>query len=249
MLKKRILDSDQLTDEAKAALTSYFNSLAIPSSLTQSQLAQKKQEIDQKCDNAETYLSKIEKELNDILTLQNFDIYTEDSENAYKAQINIIKNQISALTSLSKAEYETYKQNIDSKKSLLIKNKSVLIEYINNEKSSSFDIYTLSSENEYKGYLNSVLPSNELTRSELVSKKNAINTEKINKLVENKTVLIKYINDKKTDVSNSTFITNEAKVLLNIFFNGLETNNSITRTQLTTEKQKNWWQNCSSWNL
>lgn len=103
--KKRILDSDQLTDEAKAALTSYFNSLAIPSSLTQSQLAQKKQEIDQKCDNAETYLSKIEKELNDILTLQNFDIYTEDSENAYKAQINIIKNQISALTSLSKAEY------------------------------------------------------------------------------------------------------------------------------------------------
>lgn len=44
--------------------------------------------------------------------------------------------------------------------------------------------------------------------------------------------------NKKTDVSNSTFITNEAKVLLNIFFNGLETNNSITRTQLTTEKQK-----------
>ena len=236
--KKRILDSDQLTDEAKAALTSYFNSLVIPSSLTQSQLAQKKQEIDQKCANAETYLSKIEKELNDILTLENFDIYTEDSENAYKAQINIIKNQISALTSLSKTEYETYKQNIDSKKSLLIKNKSVLIEYINNEKSSSFDIYTLSSENEYKGYLNSVLPSNELTRSELVSKKSAISTEKINKLVENKAVLIKYINDKKIEVSSSTFITNEAKVLLNIFFNGLETNNSITRTQLTTEKQK-----------
>ena len=236
--KKTILDSDQLTDEAKAALTSYFNSLVIPSSLTQSQLAQKKQEIDQKCANAETYLSKIEKELNDILTLENFDIYTEDSENAYKAQINIIKNQISALTSLSKTEYETYKQNIDSKKSLLIKNKSVLIEYINNEKSSSFDIYTLSSENEYKGYLNSVLPSNELTRSELVSKKNAINTEKINKLVENKAVLIKYINDKKIDVASSTFITNEAKVLLNIFFNGLETNNSITRNQLTAEKQK-----------
>ena len=236
--KKTILDSDQLTDEAKAALTSYFNSLAIPSSLTQSQLAQKKQEIDQKCASAETYLSKIEKELENIFTLENFDIYTEDSENAYKAQINIIKNQISALTSLSKTEYETYKQNIDSKKSLLIKNKSFLIEYINNEKSSSFDIYTLFSENEYKGYLNSVLPSNELTRSELVSKKSVINTEKINKLVENKAVLIKYINDKKIEVSSSTFITNEAKVLLNIFFNGLETNNSITRTQLTTEKQK-----------
>lgn len=184
--KSEVASSNEITPSGKNYATTEFNKINTSSSITRTQLATLKSQIDNIVASAETYKSKLIKEAEEIINNFTSNFHTQTSISNYKAKIVAIKNEISGLANVDTSKYNEYNAKMEQAKSFLIGFISLLNSHIDIELGSNYDIYTKKSVDDYKDYLNNLKSSlpTQINETKLNEYKSKIAIEKA-KLVTN----------------------------------------------------------------
>lgn len=218
-------------------LTDYLNGIDVTSSITKADFATKKDEIEEKFSDLETYKTKLVKKLTKIINEFDSLNHTSDSVTIYKQHIQTLKDQINVGPEIDEDTYNTEKAKIESYKTqYLVSNKSLLNEFIDAEKALDYSIYSSESTQTYKDFLETKIATNDINRSELINAKNEINDLKTAVLKENKIILKEFVDKTKAELADNKFIIDTLKPSLESYLNAIDVTTSITEQVLNDKK-------------